>query len=58
MIGVIGYTAPVPSTTYCQAYDPGPQQRHITSTPGSAKWVRRSSSGRSTPPSISRPVSS
>ena len=37
MIGVIGYTVPVPSTTYCQAYDPGPQQRHITSTPGSAK---------------------
>jgi hypothetical protein len=26
MIGVIGHTAPVPPTTYCQPYDPGPQQ--------------------------------
>ena len=29
MIGVIGYAVPVPPTTYCQAYDPGPQQQHV-----------------------------
>jgi hypothetical protein len=29
MIGVIGHTAPVPPTTYCQPYDPGPQQQHV-----------------------------
>jgi hypothetical protein len=29
MIGVIGHTAPVPPTTYCQPYGPGPQQQHV-----------------------------
>jgi hypothetical protein len=29
MIGVIGHTVPVPPTTYCQPYDPGPQPQHV-----------------------------
>jgi hypothetical protein len=29
MIGVIGHAIPVPATTYCQPYDPGPQQQHV-----------------------------
>ena len=29
MIGVIGHTATMPPTMYCQPYDPGPQQQHV-----------------------------
>jgi hypothetical protein len=29
MIGVIGHAIPVPPTTYCQPYDPGPHQQHV-----------------------------